>query len=63
MQIVRKSLSRKNLFFLFFHNLCDAPDASVTLGNDERNTFYCHHRCVKSQCLGFVNAYLADKSV
>ena len=48
---------------LFFRNLRDAPDVSVALLDDERNTFYHHHRSVEAQCLRLVDAYLADKSV
>ncbi len=33
---------------LFIHNLRDAPDASVALADDERNTFYHHHRSVQA---------------
>lgn len=49
--------------FLFFHNLHDAPDASVAMVDDERNTFYHHHGCVEAQSLRLVNAYLADKGI
>ena len=48
---------------LFFLHLCDAPDASVMLVDDERNTFYHHHGCVEPQSLWLVNTYLADKSI
>ena len=48
---------------LFFLHLCDAPDASVMLVDDERNTFHHHHGCVEAQSLWLVNAYLADKSI
>jgi hypothetical protein len=49
--------------FLFFHNLRNAPDASVAMVDDERNTFYHHHGCVETQSLRLVNAYLADKGI
>lgn len=48
---------------LFFLHLCDAPDASVMLVDDERNTFHHHHGCVETQSLRLVNAYLADKGI
>ena len=44
-------------------NLRDAPDASVSLVDDEGHTFYHHHGCVEAQSLRLVNAYLADKGV
>ena len=50
-------------FFFFFNNLRNAPDASVAMVDDERNTFYHHHGCVEAQSLRLVNAYLADKGV
>jgi hypothetical protein len=49
--------------FLFFNNLRNAPDASVAMVDDERNTFYHHHGCVEAQSLRLVNAYLADKGI
>ena len=54
------------LFFLycfFFNYLRNAPDASVAMGDDERNTFYHYHGCVEAQSLRLVNAYLADKGI
>ena len=44
-------------------NLRDAPEASVAMVDDERNTFYHHHGCVEAQSLRLVNAYLADKGI
>ena len=49
--------------FFFFCNLRNAPDASVVMVDDERNTFYHHHGCVEAQSLRLVNAYLADKGI